>query len=129
MPHILVVDDSATDAHMIRAALEGAGHRVSIAVSADEGIALARSLQPNLIIMDVVFQGTSGFQAVRRLVREPETAKIPVVIMSGKGMDTDRAWGMRQGAVEYLVKPIKPKDLVDAVDKVLESGASGSVEE
>ena len=129
MPHILVVDDSATDAHMIRAALEGAGHRVSIAVSADEGIALARSLQPNLIIMDVVFQGTSGFQAVRRLVREPETAKIPVVIMSGKGMDTDRAWGMRQGAVEYLVKPIKPKDLVDAVGKVLESGASGSVAE
>ncbi len=128
MPHILVVDDSATDAHMIRAALEGAGHRVSVAVSADEGIALARSLQPNLIIMDVVFQGTSGFQAVRRLVREPETAKIPVVIMSGKGMDTDRAWGMRQGAVEYLVKPIKPKDLVEAVAKVLSAGGGSSAE-
>ena len=126
MAHILVVDDSATDAHMIRAALEGAGHRVSVAITADEGIALARSLQPNLIIMDVVFQGTSGFQAVRRLVREPETARIPVVIMSGKGMDTDRAWGMRQGAVEYLVKPIRPKELVDSVTKVLEGSGGGS---
>ncbi len=119
MAHILVVDDSATDAHMIRSALEGAGHRVSIATSADEGLALARALQPTLIIMDVVFQGTSGFQAVRRLVKEPETAQIPVVIMSGKGMDTDRAWGLRQGAADYLVKPLKPKDLIEGINKVL----------
>lgn len=119
MANILVVDDSATDAHMIKSALEGAGHQVTVATSADEGVALARSLRPSLIVMDVVFQGTSGFQAVRRLVKEPETAQIPVVIMSGKGMDTDRAWGLRQGAADYLVKPLKPKDLIEGINKVL----------
>lgn len=121
MAHILVVDDSPTDLLLVQSSLEAAGHQVSKAVSADEGIELTKSLRPDLVLMDVVFQGTSGFQAVRKLSREPETASIPVVILSGKGLDSDRAWGLRQGAVEYLVKPLKPKELVEAVSKVLAS--------
>lgn len=119
MAHILVVDDSPTDVHMVKSALEEAGHQVSVATSADEGISQTRSLRPALVLMDVVFQGTSGFQAVRKLSKEPDTASIPVVIVSGKGQESDRAWGLRQGAADYLVKPLKPKELVEAVNKVL----------
>lgn len=126
MAHILVVDDSPTDMLLVKSALEAAGHEVSSATSAEDGIEQAKQLRPALVLMDVVFQGTSGFQAVRKLAREPETASIPVVILSGKGLDSDRAWGMRQGAVDYLVKPLKPKDLVEAVNRVLAS-RGGSV--
>ncbi len=121
MAHILLVDDSPTDVHNVKTALEGAGHQVSVATTADEGVAMARTLQPALVIMDVVFQGTSGFHAVRKLVKSPETASIPVVIMSGKGLDSDRAWGLRQGAAEYLTKPLKPKELVEGINKVLKA--------
>lgn len=124
MAHILVVDDSPTDVHMVKSALEEAGHTVSVATSADEGIEQTRSLRPDLVLMDVVFQGTSGFQAVRKLSKEPDTASIPVVIVSGKSQESDRAWGLRQGAADYLVKPLKPKDLVEAVTKVLTSRGS-----
>ncbi len=121
MAHILVVDDSPTDVHMVKTALEGAGYQVSVGTSAEEGVAMAKTIQPDLVLMDIVFQGLSGFQATRQLAKDPETAGIPVMIVSVKHLDSDKAWGMRQGAVEYLVKPLRPKELLDAVSRVLAS--------
>lgn len=120
MAHIVVVDDSPTDVHLVKTSLEDAGHEVTTATSAAEGIELTRNLQPGLVLMDVVFEGSSGFQAVRRLSRDDATNGIPVIIISGKGLESDRAWGLRQGAVDYLVKPLKPKVLLEAVTKALE---------
>ncbi len=124
MAHILVVDDSPTDVHLAKSALEGAGHQVSVGTSPEEGVAMAKTLQPALVLMDIVFQGTSGYQAVRALAKDPETATMPVMIVSVKGLDSDKAWGMRQGAVEYVVKPFKPRELVEAVNKVLAAHGS-----
>lgn len=121
MAHILIVDDSPTDLQFAKNALETQGHEVSEATSAEAGLEMATNLQPALVLMDVVFERSSGFQAVRKLSRNSETSAIPVIIVSGKGLESDRAWGLRQGAVDYLVKPLKPNVLVDAVDKALRS--------
>jgi len=125
MAHVLIVDDSPTDLQSMQSALEEAGHEVSVAAAATEGLDAAKRQQPDLILMDVVFQGMSGFQGTRKLSRDPATADIPVVIISGKNQESDRIWGLRQGAAEYLIKPVKPKVLVQAVNDVLAKGRDG----
>lgn len=119
MARILIVDDSPTDQHASRKALESAGHDVVTADTAQDGINLAKTHQPDLILMDVVFEGMSGFSGTRKLTRDPETKGIPVIICSSKDQESDRVWGLRQGAVEYLVKPVDPKVLTDAVDSAI----------
>lgn len=119
MAHVLVVDDSPTDVQAMKMALEKAGHNVTVAGAAEEGVEMARALQPEVVLMDIVFEGTSGFQGVRKLSRDAETAEIPVIIISGKGTSADKAWGLRQGAVDYLVKPLKDSQLLEAIDKAL----------
>ena len=81
--------------------------------TAPAGSKIARDLKPDLILMDVVMPGVNGFQATRELARNPDTSDIPVIIVTTKGLKTDRIWGMRQGAVEYLVKPVTEAELVD----------------
>jgi twitching motility two-component system response regulator PilH len=112
MAHILIVDDSPTDVKVMSAMLERAGHRVSSAVSAEEGLGLARTIFPNLVLMDVILPGMNGFQATRTLSRDPQTSQIPIIIVTTKGMETDRVWGLRQGAKDFLVKPVKEQDLI-----------------
>jgi twitching motility two-component system response regulator PilH len=124
MAQILIVDDSATDRHAIKAALTAAGHDVEEAISVADGMEVLKKIRPDAIIMDVVMEGTSGFQATRKLSKDPATAGIPVIIVSSKGQETDRIWGMRQGASEYLVKPVNAKQLVDAVASVLKTRGS-----
>ena len=122
MAHILVVDDSPTDQFAIRSILEAEGHQVSIASTTDEGIELARALQPDLITMDIVFEGqrgTSGFMGVRKIKRDPESANIPVIILSSKSQPTDRLWAMRQGANDYVVKPPSSENLMPVVNALL----------
>ena len=122
MAHILVVDDSPTDRFAIRSILEAGGHEVSTASTTDEGIQLARALQPDLITMDIVFEGqrgTSGFMGVRKIKRDPDSAHIPVVIVSSKNQPTDRMWAMRQGANDYVVKPPVAERLLPAVNALL----------
>lgn len=122
MAHILVVEDSPTDQFAIRTILEQAGHEVSVASTAEEGIQLARALQPDLITMDIVFEGqrgTSGFMGVRKIRRDPDSADIPVVIVSSKGQPTDRAWALRQGASEYVVKPVSAENLLPVLEALL----------
>ena len=119
MAHILIVDDSPTDVRVFTTLLERAGHRVSSASSAEQGIEMARSQRPDLVIMDVIMPGMNGFQATRTLTRDPVTQKIPVLIITTKSMETDRVWGLRQGARDFLTKPVGEKELLARIQKLL----------
>jgi len=103
---VLIVDDSPTDLHVMQQALEQGGFRTASAADGDEGIRLARELHPDLILMDIVMPGLNGFQATRQLASDPETRAIPVIMVTSKAQESDRVWGLRQGAVDYLVKPV-----------------------
>lgn len=109
---ILIVDDSPTDCKLLSDMLESSGYAVVIAGTAEEALSKVKGIKPDLVLMDVVLPGQSGFQATRILTRDPETKHIPVIIVSSKSQETDRVWGMRQGAKDYLVKPIKQADLL-----------------
>ena len=115
MARILLIEDSPTDTAVLTQLLERNGHQVLASSSAEDGIVLCKREQPDLVIMDIVLPGMNGFQATRALSRDPETDHIPVVIVSTKGMETDRAWGMRQGARGYLTKPFSDQELMDAI--------------
>ena len=120
MTHILIIDDSPTEVHVFRTILEKNGMNVSVATDGDEGIAKALEMKPDCILMDVVMPGKNGFQATRDLSRNPETASIPVIIITTKDQETDKIWGVRQGAKDYIVKPINEADLLERINKVLE---------
>ncbi len=120
MTHILIIDDSPTEVHVFRTILEKNGMNVSVATDGDEGIAKALEMKPDCILMDVVMPGKNGFQATRDLSRNPETASIPVIIITTKDQETDKIWGVRQGAKDYIVKPIGEADLLERINKVLE---------
>ena len=122
MAHILIIDDSPTDVKIFSGALERAGHKVTSVASAEAGIDAAHKTKPDLVLMDVIMPGMNGFQATRSLTKDPETSAIPVLIVTTKSMETDRMWGMRQGAKDVLVKPVSEKDLVAHVNKHLPAG-------
>jgi twitching motility two-component system response regulator PilH len=119
MALVLIVDDSPTEVHVMKGWLEKAGHQVITAENAEEGIKRAREAKPNLILMDVVMPGMSGFQATRSLSKDADTANIPVLIVTTKDQETDKVWGMRQGAADYVVKPVNEKTLVERVTALL----------
>ena len=112
MALILIVDDSPTEVHVIRKALEKSGFRTACAADGQEGVRLARELHPDLIFMDIVMPGMNGYQATRAIVNDPGTKSIPIVMVTTKGLETDRVWGLRQGAVDYMVKPVSADLLV-----------------
>jgi twitching motility two-component system response regulator PilH len=112
---ILIVDDSPTDRQFFMETLSKQGYQCVTAESGDEAITKAKSEKPDLILMDVVMPGTNGFQATRAITRDEATKHIPVIICTSKNQETDRVWGMRQGAKDYLTKPIEAKDLIAKV--------------
>lgn len=103
---VLVVDDSPTERHLLSQILTGGGYQVSTAESGQEGIERAKQIKPDLILMDVVMPGTNGFQATRALAKDEATKGIPVIICTTKNQETDKLWGMRQGAQAYVTKPV-----------------------
>lgn len=109
---ILVVDDSPTERHVLQDLLAHAGYEVVESDSGEDAIAKARTLRPDLILMDVVMPGLNGFQATRAISRDPETRAIPVIMCTSKRQETDRIWGLRQGARDYVVKPVVRADLL-----------------
>lgn len=113
--NILVVDDSPTERFFVVDLLTKAGYQVSTAENGEEGIAKARAEMPDLILMDVVMPGLNGYQATRTLTRDEATKAIPVIVCTSKGQETDKIWGLRQGAVDYLVKPLNPDELLQRV--------------
>jgi len=123
MTKILIVDDSATDQAVVEAVLKNNGYDTILANNAKEGIQKARAEKPDLILMDVVMPEMNGFQATRELSKDPETASIPIIIITSKDQETDRVWGMRQGASDYMVKPIDGEDLMAKVKTLLDGGA------
>lgn len=122
MARILIIEDSPTDTAVFTAMLQRNGHEVIAAGSAEDGIKMAREQRPQLVLMDVILPGMNGFQATRALSRDEATAHIPVVIVSTKGMETDRVWGMRQGAKDYVVKPPAEADLIARIQKLISEG-------
>lgn len=119
MALIMIVDDSPTEVHVMRTALEKHGFQTMSASDGTECLSLAREVRPDLIFMDVVMPGLNGFQATRTLTRDPQTKSIPVVMITTKDQETDRIWGMRQGAVDYLIKPVGESDLIAKAEEVL----------
>jgi twitching motility two-component system response regulator PilH len=119
MAQVLIVDDSPTEAHVLKGMLEKNGFEVETADNGTEGIERAKALKPDLILMDVVMPGLNGFQATRQLTKDPETSEIPVIIVTTKDQETDRVWGLRQGAKDFLSKPISEKTLMEKISLVL----------
>jgi twitching motility two-component system response regulator PilH len=122
MTHILIIDDSPTEVHVFRNMLMNHNIEVSVAKNGEEGIEKAIEIKPDCILMDVVMPGKNGFQATRDLSRNPATSSIPVIIITTKDQETDKIWGMRQGARDYIVKPAVESDLIERINKVLNGG-------
>ena len=119
MARVMVVDDSPTDKAFIKQMLERAGYEVIEAASGQDALELAKSRMPDVVVMDVVMPGMNGFQATRSLSKDPATATIPVLVVSSKNQETDRLWALRQGAKEYITKPVKEADLIGKIKAVL----------
>ncbi|WP_256645460.1 response regulator transcription factor [Thermomonas paludicola] len=119
MARILLIEDSPTEAAVMVQLLERNGHQVTTAGSAEDGIASCKRDQPDLVLMDIILPGMNGFQATRALTRDATTSHIPVLIISTKGLETDRVWGMRQGAKDYIVKPPREAELVARISALI----------
>jgi len=119
MANILIVDDSNTYAQAHAMMLEKLGHSITFAENGEKAIEMATANKPDLILMDLIMPGMNGFQATRKLSKAPETSSIPIIITSSKDQETDIIYGQRQGAVEYLVKPVEENALIEAVKKAL----------
>jgi twitching motility two-component system response regulator PilH len=116
---ILIIDDSPTDVRVFTTLLERAGHQVVAVSTAEEGIERVRADMPDLVIMDVIMPGMNGFQATRTLTRDPKTQSVPIVMITTKSMETDRVWGLRQGAKDFMVKPVAESELLGRIQKLI----------
>ena len=123
MARILIVDDSPSQLMGMKRIVESMGHSVVTAEDGSAGVAAAKKHVPDLILMDVVMPNLNGFQATRTLAREPTTKHIPVILVTTKGQETDKVWGMRQGAKAYVTKPIDEKELMQAIKNLLPAAA------
>jgi twitching motility two-component system response regulator PilH len=112
---ILVVDDSPTDQQHLRELLAKTGYQVITASGGEEAIVKAKAEKPDLILMDVVMPGLNGYQATRQLSQDEMTKHIPVIICTTKHQETDRIWGMKQGARDYVTKPVNGEELLAKV--------------
>ena len=112
---ILMADDSATERLFLTDLLTKSGYQVVAAESGEEAVVKSKSERPDLILMDVVMPGLNGYQATRTITRDDATKHIPVIICTSKGQETDRIWGLRQGAKDYLIKPIKQAELLGKI--------------
>jgi len=121
--NILIIDDSPTDVRVFTTLLERAGHTVGSVNNAEEGIERVRSELPALVIMDVIMPGMNGFQATRTLSRDPVTKDVPIVMITTKSMETDRVWGLRQGARAFITKPVNEKELLACINDLLPNAA------
>ena len=110
--NILLVDDSKTELHFLSELLTKRGFNVRTADGGEEAMRRLAEGKPDLILMDVVMPGTNGFQLTRAITRDPRYADIPVIMCTSKGQETDRVWGLRQGARDYVVKPVDADDLM-----------------
>jgi twitching motility two-component system response regulator PilH len=119
MALILIADDSPTEIYVLRKILEKHDHQIIVAEDGEQAVELTKSKRPGLILMDVVMPKLNGFQATRKLSKDDETSSIPIIIVSSKNQETDKLWGLRQGAKGYLSKPVSEQDLINEVNGLL----------
>ena len=109
---ILLVDDSKTELHHLSDLLGKSGFTVRTAENGEEAMKRLGEEKPDLILMDVVMPGQNGFQLTRAITRDERYMGVPVIMCTSKGQETDKVWGMRQGARDYVVKPVKAEELL-----------------
>jgi len=126
MARILIVDDSPSQLMGIRRIVEKLGHDALTAEDGAAGVEAAKREIPDLILMDVVMPNLNGFQATRSITREATTKHIPVILVTTKDQDTDRVWGMRQGAKAYITKPFSETELSELIAQYLGGGSSAA---
>ncbi len=119
MGSVLVVEDSATERKILSSYLQELGVTVATAETGEEALEKIHASRPDLIVLDVVLPGKSGFEVCRELKSNEETSKIPIIICSTKGSEMDKFWGMKQGADAYIAKPVNKEEFQDAVKKLL----------
>lgn len=119
MARILIVDDSPSQLLGLKRLVEKMGHEALTAEDGAAGVEAAKRELPDLVLMDVVMPNLNGFQATRSISKDPATAHIPVILVTTKDQDTDRVWGMRQGAKAYVTKPVSEADLAKALNDAL----------
>ena len=120
MTTVLVIDDSPSEMAKFRDILSKNNYQVLEATNSEQGCQMAIEHLPDVILMDVVMPEMNGFQATRKITRGKTTAHIPIIMISTKNQETDRVWGKRQGAKEYITKPIDENGLVQIIRKVME---------
>jgi twitching motility two-component system response regulator PilH len=113
--HVLVVDDSKTELMFLTDVLQKNGMSVRTAEGADETFKRLADAIPDLILMDVVMPGQNGYQLTRSINRTPQYAGIPIILCTSKKLETDRVWGLRQGARDYITKPVNPAELMEKI--------------
>ena len=112
---ILLVDDSKTELHHLTDVLTKRGYAVRTAENGEDAMRRLSEDKPDLILMDVVMPGQNGFQLTRSITRDPRFADVPVIMCTSKGLETDKVWGMRQGARDYVVKPVDSDELITKI--------------
>ena len=112
---VLIVDDSKTELMFLTDILKAHGLSVRTAEGADEALKRLQESKPDLILMDVVMPGQNGFQLTRSIHRTPEYADIPIIMCTSKSLETDRVWGLRQGAKDYITKPVNADELMEKI--------------
>ncbi|WP_308443462.1 response regulator [Deefgea tanakiae] len=112
---ILIVDDSPTERHFLGELLTKNGFQIITLESGEEAVARTKEIMPDLILMDVVMPGMNGFQATRTITRDDATKNIPIIMCTSKNQETDMVWAKRQGATEYVVKPVDPQELLNKI--------------
>lgn len=116
---VLIVDDSRTIVRALQLMLEREGYLTYTALDGIQAIAMTKLQRPDLVLMDVVMPNMNGFEATRTLVNDPDTAAIPVIMMSGTEQVSDRVWGLRLGAKGFLAKPINREELLGKIGNVI----------
>ncbi|ACF14906.1 response regulator receiver protein [Chloroherpeton thalassium ATCC 35110] len=119
MPRVLIIDDSAVERKIIAKVMTTLGYSILEANDGEEGEEKAKSAKPDIIVLDVVMPKKDGYQVCRNLKKMPETANIPVIMITSKNQESDKFWGLKQGAIAYIVKPFNEQDLVAAVTQAM----------
>ncbi len=119
MAKILIADDSVAELQILQQTLQPTGHSIITVLDGEAAEEKIKSEKIDLIILDVIMPKKNGFQVCRDIKSNDQYKKIPVIMVTSKDQESDKFWGMKQGADEYLTKPFKPEDLLKAVKKYI----------